>query len=633
MIKFLGPFLVLLAACALAAAELPNAAQFYSKPELEMLKLSPNGTSLALRGVANGVEYLAVIDLKTMQPRPLGDFKDSQLLNYWWKGDDLLLLLVKGPNGNSSSFKLLDLKTGKVQTHRQLNNMGYDVMSTLPDDPDNVLVTVWIGASRYDLRKFNLRDGKVTTAHVCPSQGDTWILNHQGEPIAVLGNEDKKALLFWRKNPAMPWQRRELGSNTEPSLTVLAAHPDQRRLLAWQYNASGPARIVALDPETMATEVVFASPEVDPDAVENWGDNSPAARAITYETDRPHRHFLDASARDLMTTIDRSLPDTVNEIRTTSVDGKVMVVLAWNESHFGKYYLLDLRAGRLQLLGERFPELTGVRLSASRFFNFKSRDGSPRTGRYHPPAGTLPQPPLIVLTGPSITARAAYGGDVLAQLLASRGYAVARINHRGVRGFGGAFAAAGDKQLGTGMPDDLEDGVRWLIEHEHVDPKRIALYGRSEGGLVGLQAVLRSPLFSVWINVNTPMSSHELSGEDVLYSERDRDKILAKLGGKTALYDYLETVNPAGQLSRLRAPSFHYYFRNPRDNTLIAHGDTARKFFAQSSLPNVFVRGRPFSTPREFFFGTDARYREERIEIENQVLEFLARYFPVEPAK
>ncbi len=54
--------------------------------------------------------------------------------------------------------------------------------------------------------------------------------------------------------------------------------------------------------------------------------------------------------------------------------------------------------------------------------------------------------------------------------LANRGYAVFQPNYRGSSGYGKAFAAAGFKQWGNKINNDIEDGVRWLVSQEIVEP-------------------------------------------------------------------------------------------------------------------------------------------------------------------
>ncbi len=78
-------------------------------------------------------------------------------------------------------------------------------------------------------------------------------------------------------------------------------------------------------------------------------------------------------------------------------------------------------------------------------------------------------------------------------LLADNGYTVLDIDYRGSAGYGrdwrtGIYRFMGGKDL-----TDQVDGVRWLVEHEGVDPKRVGIYGGSYGGFITLMALFKEP--------------------------------------------------------------------------------------------------------------------------------------------
>jgi dipeptidyl aminopeptidase/acylaminoacyl peptidase len=77
------------------------------------------------------------------------------------------------------------------------------------------------------------------------------------------------------------------------------------------------------------------------------------------------------------------------------------------------------------------------------------------------PAGKPPFP-MVVLPHGGPTGRDFRRFDYVAQFLASRGYAILQPNFRGSTGYGASFLAAGRKQWGLAMQDDLEDGDHHL---------------------------------------------------------------------------------------------------------------------------------------------------------------------------
>src|SRR5262249_36606925 len=86
-----------------------------------------------------------------------------------------------------------------------------------------------------------------------------------------------------------------------------------------------------------------------------------------------------------------------------------------------------------------------------------------------------------------------WGFDADSELLAAAGYAVLRINYRGSGGFGRHFEAAGYRQWGRAMQDDISDATRWTIDERVADPARICIFGGSYGGYAALTGAFEDP--------------------------------------------------------------------------------------------------------------------------------------------
>src|SRR3546814_4014501 len=80
-----------------------------------------------------------------------------------------------------------------------------------------------------------------------------------------------------------------------------------------------------------------------------------------------------------------------------------------------------------------------------------------------------------------------------AQLLASRGYLVLKVNYRGSGGYGKAFRDAGHQQWAEGIQNDIIDATKWTIEQGYADKDRVCIYGGSFGGYSALMAPIRAP--------------------------------------------------------------------------------------------------------------------------------------------
>ena len=97
----------------------------------------------------------------------------------------------------------------------------------------------------------------------------------------------------------------------------------------------------------------------------------------------------------------------------------------------------------------------------------------------------------------------AVGIPILGQIagaLADAGYIVVRYDKRGVGQSGGRAEAA----TLTDYADDARAAVKLLADRKDVDPKRIAVVGHSEGGLVALMAAAKDKHISAVAVLATP---------------------------------------------------------------------------------------------------------------------------------
>jgi dipeptidyl aminopeptidase/acylaminoacyl peptidase len=90
------------------------------------------------------------------------------------------------------------------------------------------------------------------------------------------------------------------------------------------------------------------------------------------------------------------------------------------------------------------------------------------------------------------------------QLLADRGYAVLRVEFRGVGGFGRRIHDAGLREWGGRMQDDLIDAADWAVQQGIATRGRIGILGWSYGGYATLQALATSDRFACGLAMYAP---------------------------------------------------------------------------------------------------------------------------------
>lgn len=607
-----------------SAAEPPPVSAFISAPDFRNPKLSPNGDTLAVVFRRDFADMVVLLDTATLQPRPGPSISNLRILNYWWKGNDTLLLLLEEVTGESY-FRAFNLQTNQTSELRQLNRRAAQIVNPLVSDPDHVLVASATPTGS-DLRRYDLVKDKMEVLEKNPGWVFRWLTDRAGQAVAGFGRLDDQWFMLVREKPGADWKRIDLGKRSSPDFWPMAVAPDQHRLIGYDYLTADTARAIYRDPLTGAEEELFHSPEVDPSFNLVWGDDETRVRAIAYETDSPRFHYLEPGDAKLAAEIDRALPNTTNSIVSTSADESRMLIQASSDIVPELYFLLDRKANRLQALGGARDGIVPERLVRSRYITFSARDGQKLSGRIILPSVSAGKPPLIVSAGATLNRRSTLVYQPFMQLLATRGYAVLEVNHRGVQGFGQSFAKAGEMKIATTMSDDLADAVRHVIGQGWVDPKRVAILGQDEGGVLALHALVRNQeLYSAWINLETSMDLFAVNTESLAFGLHETSNGELKASELFKLRRYRRDLDPSLQLGFVKVPSFHYYSHSEHERS----GYKVSKALKKTNVPfTVVVRALNKEKGDPTVMSIDRFNYQETLRAYTKLIEFLQERLP-----
>jgi dipeptidyl aminopeptidase/acylaminoacyl peptidase len=266
------------------------------------------------------------------------------------------------------------------------------------------------------------------------------------------------------------------------------------------------ACLCRLDLETGKEEVVFGHPEVDVEQA-SYSRRRGLLEFAIYETDRVSYRFFDDEVKGRFLRIHESLHDSKAknpELRlcSRSDDESQWVVHAGRPNWRGAYYHVDHRTGALTEIGKVAPWLPDVLGSVTESFKFQSRDGLPIPGYLtFPDTEKRNNLPMVVVPHGGPWSRDSSGFSPEVEFLASRGYAVLRLNYRGSRGYGRRFLEAGYRQWGLAIQDDITDAVLWALQEGVADSRRVAIFGCSFGGYIALCGLAKTPdLFSCGVS-------------------------------------------------------------------------------------------------------------------------------------
>lgn len=189
-------------------------------------------------------------------------------------------------------------------------------------------------------------------------------------------------------------------------------------------------------------------------------------------------------------------------------------------------------------------------------------DGRVAYGVLYPAHGGDGSPPKAVISvhgGPTSMRGFAY--DAQAQFLATRGYSVLLLNHRGSTSYGRAFREALDGRWGVVDVEDAGAAAEWLVREGLANERSVAIMGGSAGGYTTLMALATRPgtfaagvsLFGVTDLMGLARRTHKLE-------RRYLDSLVGPLPEARAIY---RARSPVTLASAIRDPL--YVFQGGQD--------------------------------------------------------------------
>ncbi len=257
----------------------------------------------------------------------------------------------------------------------------------------------------------------------------------------------------------------------------------------------GPSLIEQADLRTGKLVPVLRHARVDPEEL-IWSADGRTLVGAWFHDGKPEPMFIDAEAPEakLTAAVAAAFPDAWARVVGFSMDRAHALVAVSSDRDPGRYYLFDAATKKLAFLTAVSPWVDPAKMAPTQVFRFKARDGLEMSGLLTlPRSGKAPYPLVVIPHGGPMARDYWEEFDGSAQLLASRGYAVLKVDFRGSSGYGREFERRAWKQWGRAPQDDVTDATRWAIAQGHADAARICLYGGSYGAYAALMGAVREP--------------------------------------------------------------------------------------------------------------------------------------------
>jgi dipeptidyl aminopeptidase/acylaminoacyl peptidase len=542
--------------------DLIPAAVLFGNPERVSPRLSPDGTRLAWIAPHDGILNVWVAPagddgIDWSQARLVTDDSDRGIRTFAWAHDGRHLLYQQDAGGDEN-WHLHDVDLQTMQ-HRDLTPFD-GVQAQLIGMERKFPTQLLIGLNKdnpqlHDVYQLELVTGELVREVQNPGFVG-WVADAQlVVRAAVAPQPDGGLVLLVRSDGTDDWrQLLAIPADDALSTAPVAFSEDGTSLLAVSSVGAETSRLVRIDVATGASTVLAEEPGADVSDVRLDPDTR-QPQIVTLLRDRSQYRVLDPSVADDLQAIRALHPGDPVFVGGDDADATWLVAFT-NDAGPIPYFAYDRarRAGRF--LFEHQAALSRYELAPMEPFLFTARDGLTIHGyATFPPGGGRAGLPTVLNVHGGPWVRDVWGYDPTAQWLANRGYLCVQVNYRGSTGYGKSFAAAGDREWGARMHDDLIDAVAFITGQGWSDRRRVGIMGGSYGGYAALVGAAFTPdVFCCAVDIVGPSNLKTLIETIPEYWTPLIAQFHRRVGDPAADADFLWSRSPLSRAADIRIP-------------------------------------------------------------------------------
>ncbi|MDR3220342.1 MAG: S9 family peptidase [Dysgonamonadaceae bacterium] len=478
---------------------------YFARPKASSFQLSPNGKYLSyMEKDESNKRHVYVKEIATGQSQRIIEEKEELIRRYGWINDERLLYVMD--NGGNENYHIFATSIDGTNTLdlTPFEGVRAGIINMLKEQKDYIII---------QLNKNN------------PQVFEPYKLNVvTGELVQLFENKDIENPIqsyeFDKDGELRGYERMVNGTETELYYKDLSTNEfrlvkkmhwdDSFSITGFNYAPgkkdeayvvtnldNDKARIVLYDfKNDKIVKEVFSHPDYDAESMSRSLKRNYEIDYFAYEGEKVVIIPVSKFYKDFHQRMEKAFPGKEFSVVDADDDENTFLLVVQSDKLYGTYYQYDAKTKKFSLLYDLMPQLKEADMAEMRPITFKSRDGLTIHGYITLPKAALEgkKVPLIVNPhgGPQ-SIRDSWGFNPESQLFASRGYATLQVNFRISGGYGKEFLRAGFKQVGRKVMDDVEDGVKYVLEQGLTDKDKIAIYGGSHGGYATLMGLVKTP--------------------------------------------------------------------------------------------------------------------------------------------
>jgi dipeptidyl aminopeptidase/acylaminoacyl peptidase len=479
---------------------------YFANPKAGSFRISPDGKYMSYMEKEDGStkRHVYVKDVKTQEVTRVIEEKDELIRGYSWiNGERLLYRMDQGGNENYHIYAT-SVDGSNTLDLTPFEGVTASILNLLKEQKDFIIVALNKNNRQvFDPYKLNVVTGELTQLYEntdLENPVSDYDFDKDGNLRAYSRTVNGIESELWYK---------DLTTN-EFKLIYHGTWYEGFGILGFDYAGKNPdhayvetnvgsdkGRIVLYDfKNNTIVKEIFSNPDYDVNGMARSRKRNYEIDYFAYEGEKyvivPQSEFY----KDLSKRMEARFGNKEAHVADFDDDENTFLIAVTSDKLYGTYYLYDAKTKEFTLLYDLMPQLKEEDMANMLPIQFKSRDGLTLHGYITLPQAALQgkQVPLIVNPhgGPQ-QVRDSWGFNPEAQLFASRGYATLQVNFRISGGYGVEFLKAGFKQVGRKAIDDVEDGVKYILEQGWIDKDKIAIYGASHGGYATLMGLIKTP--------------------------------------------------------------------------------------------------------------------------------------------
>ena len=535
----------------------------FGNPERTSPHISPDGSALAWIAPRDGVLNLWIAPIggesgvDWAAARPVTEDTDRGIRSFAWARDGRHVLYVQDVGGDEN-WRLYDVDPESLERRdlTPFEGIHATIIGTSKRRPDEVLVGInKDNPQLHDVYRLHLASGELVKEIENPGYVG-WLADEDlVVRCAVAPLPDGSLNVLVRDSGTGEFRfLLAIPSDDAISTDVVSFSGDGRSLLMISAAGFDTGRLVRVDLDSGESTVLAEDPEADVSGVLLHPDTRDPLIVMVLK-DRMEYIVLDPSVEDDLKVVRGLHPGDPSFSGRNEADTTWLI--AFNvDAGSVTYFMYDRATKTGRLLFSARPALAGYELAPMEPFSFRARDGLLIHGYLTFPPGlgrTGLSAVVNVHGGPQV--RDAWGYDPEAQWLANRGYLCIQVNYRGSTGYGKSFIAAGDREWGGKMHDDLIDAVEYAVAEGWADRPRVAIYGGSYGGYAALVGAAFTPdVFCCAVDIVGPSNLKTLLETIPPYWAPMIAQLYRRVGNPETDAEFLWSRSPLSRAGDIRIP-------------------------------------------------------------------------------